>query len=103
MAVDKPAPPPLPRKTIQEIDSVELEEIVDLIEQARILLKERIATPEIYHGTPIPFHAGQVKLSVLIELGKIRGEEKKMNHLQIQKVADMIDEEIKGARIKLKV
>jgi hypothetical protein len=93
MAVDKPAPPSFPRNPTQEIESDELEEVIDLIEQARILFKERIATP-------VSLHAGQVKLSILIELGKIRGEEKKMNHLQTQKVTAMIDEEIRGAGIK---
>ena len=100
MAVDKPTPPPFPRNPTQKIKSAELEEVIDLIEQARILFRERIATPKICHGTPVSLHAGQVKLSILIELGKIRGEEKKMSYLQMQKVTDMIDEEIRGAGIK---
>jgi hypothetical protein len=109
MAVDKPTPPPIPRKGnrprqhTQELDAAELEEVGGVVDLARTLLKQRIANARDHCGKPYKPHPEQVKFQVRVEIYKMREKgEPTMTHAESAKVEEAMDFILRRANIVIK-
>ena len=105
MATERQTPPPIPgkrpRNITLQIESVdEMEEVSNLVEQARTLVRQRLEANNMYLGETVLPHPEQIKLGAIIELIKIRQSEKPLDKKQMDEVMEAIIEEISMALIR---
>lgn len=118
MAAERSTPPPLPKTTppptpkarkgrprrdTQEILPEDMKEIVvvvdivDIVDEAKTLLLQRISNKQEYLGKEVPHNPDQIKLSVLIELSKIRRGMDPSSFFKDRSVVDDMDNDSRVA------